>query len=135
YSSDEIRRYIIINKVIAYKYGGKDEEALTILNQEDWSSCADKYLLAVSVLKNEFNKAVQIMKRIGDSDKSINIWAYREWPLFKEFRKTNEFIEAYKEIFKEEFVITEKVMPEIESECKITEKTILTETIDEATII
>lgn len=112
YANDETRRYMILNKVISYKYGGKSEEAISILSKEDWSSCSDKYLLAVFVLKGEFTKSAQIMKRIGKDDETIDVLAYREWPLFKEFRKSAEFLEAYREVFEEEFVITEKTEPE-----------------------
>jgi len=112
YANDETRRYIILNKVISYKYGGKSEEAISILDKEDWSSCSDKYLLAVSVLKGDFTKSAQIMKRIGKDNESIDVLAYREWPLFKEFRKSTEFLEAYREVFEEEFVITEKAESE-----------------------
>lgn len=33
--------------------------------------------------------------------------AYKEWPLFKEFRKEKKFKELYNKIFDEEFTITE----------------------------
>lgn len=116
YYSDETKKYILLNKVLSYKFGGREVEAIQILDQVDWSSCADKYLLAVAVIKEQNDKAAFIMKRIGSDEAEIGPLQYREWPLFKEFIKTSEFTEAYKEIYKEVFVIKENEIPKTLSE-------------------
>jgi predicted transcriptional regulator YdeE len=43
------------------------------------------------------------MKLIGNNPEKISIIHYREWPVFKEFRKTEQFLKAYQEIFNETF--------------------------------
>jgi hypothetical protein len=40
-------------------------------------------------------------------NKHLNKDAYREWPLFRQFRKTDEFKNVYKEIFGEDLVYIE----------------------------
>jgi len=47
------------------------------------------------------------MKSIGTSNKHVNKDAYREWPLFRHFRKRDDFKLAYKEVFNEELVYIE----------------------------
>lgn len=96
-----------INKALAYYLLGKKEECVNSLNKCDWSATSDKFKLATSVIREEYPKSIQIMKSIGASNQHINKDAYREWPLFKNFRKTKEFKLAYKEIFNEDFVYLE----------------------------
>jgi hypothetical protein len=96
-----------INKALAHYLSGKKDECLDVLNKHDWSATSDKFKLATAVLREQYSIAVDQMKIIGTTNKHITKDAYREWPLFKEFRKTTEFQLAYKEIFSEEFVYIE----------------------------
>lgn len=107
YSSDETRRILIINQVISYKFGGIPEKALKLLEAEDWSSSADRFQLAVAVLRDDFEHASKIMKQIGKNSQPCELH-YREWPVFEEFRKSKQFLSSYKEIFNEDFKLQEK---------------------------
>jgi hypothetical protein len=91
------------------------------LDKHDWSATSDKFKLAISVLKEDYQKAIELMKSIGSTNKHLNKDAYREWPLFRQFRKTDEFKKAYLEIFGEELVYVEtkpKGLEDILSEIK-----------------
>jgi hypothetical protein len=79
-----------------------------ILNKNDWSATKDKFQLAVSVLKKEYEKAVKFMKRIGSTNDEVRQISYMEWPLFDDFRKEITFQESYKEIFGIDFQIIER---------------------------
>lgn len=100
--SNEVSLTFKINLAIAYKWQGKDEECGKLLDAVDWSALADKFQLAVSVLRNEYDHAVRIMKTIGSLSRPTKA-EYRDWPLFREFRKSDQFKKAYQEIFGEPF--------------------------------
>lgn len=99
---------LTINKGLAYYLSDKKDECKKVLAKHDWSATSDKFKLAISVLNEDFEKAVEIMKTIGDKSTHITKDAYREWPLFRQFRKTDKFKEVYNEIFGVELVYEER---------------------------
>jgi hypothetical protein len=100
--SDESRRTFIINRAQAYKWKGNNTKSISILSKEDWSATSEKFKLAEAVLKDEFSRAADIMRELGPDGK-LNKSVYRDWPLFKEFRKSPEFQKAFHDVFKESF--------------------------------
>lgn len=105
---------LTINQSLAHYLSGKKEVAKKILGNHDWSATSDKFKLATAVLKEEFESAIKLMKVIGDTNDHVNKDAYREWPLFRTFRKRDDFKNAYKEIFLEELVYIEHKPKELE---------------------
>lgn len=103
----EIVCVLTINKALAHYLSDKKEECKNVLKKHDWSATNDKFKLAIAVLNEDYETAIDLMKSVGTSNKHINQDAYREWPLFRQFRKTDEFKAAYKEIFNEELVYIE----------------------------
>ncbi|HVB35935.1 MAG TPA: hypothetical protein VND42_01750, partial [Candidatus Acidoferrales bacterium] len=65
-----------------------------------WGAKALRFKMVQSVLLDDFKAAIDIMKQIG-ADGDINKHFYREWPVFKEIRKSQEFAVAFEEIFGE----------------------------------
>lgn len=106
FSCDQMRKFIIINKAIAFKMLDKEEECKKIIKNEDWS-IGNEFKLAKLVLEDDFTNAKALMLKIGNADEMLCKKAYANWPLFKKFRKTEEFKSAYFELFKEEFSIEE----------------------------
>lgn len=47
------------------------------------------------------------MIKIGTNDELVNQKAYNKWPLFKLFRKTEQFKTSYLELYNEEFTLEE----------------------------
>lgn len=108
FSTDDLRLRIILNRAQTYKWLNQEEECKKIIKSEDWSARADLYKLASSVLINDYPNSILIMKNIGDNPKIIEKTFYRDWPIFKLFIQTQEFKDAYFEIFGESFEITEE---------------------------
>lgn len=100
HSSDDMRRRLVVNRAQAYKWLGKKEKALEIMAAEDWTASSDTFRLADAVIHDDFERAAAYMERAGKKeDKS----SYRDWPLFKEFRKTEAFLRTYEAVFGEAF--------------------------------
>src|SRR5262245_5546832 len=87
-----------INLAQAHKWLGDNALCLDTLEREDWSAASDDYLLGVSVLKDQFDDASAIMKKMGRNG-PIKKEAYDEWPVFKEFRKTDAYLQSYRHLF------------------------------------
>lgn len=110
-----------INKALAHYLSNNKVACIKVIDKHDWSATSDKFKLAISVLKEEYETAIELMKSVGSTNKHLNKDAYREWPLFRQFRKTDEFKKAYLEIFGEELVYVEtkpKGLEDILSEIK-----------------
>lgn len=105
HSSEESKLYLLINKAQAYKWAGCEKECNEVLDSIDWSTKSLKYLLSRHVLRDEYLEAETIMRQIG-KDGEIKIYDYLEWPLFQKFRETNEFRNAYLEIFGADYQVT-----------------------------
>jgi hypothetical protein len=106
WSSDERRRTLVVNRCQAYKWGGRSEMARRILEVEDWSAAADKFKLAEAVLHDDFAKAALLMAKLGADSKDVQKGDYREWPLFREFRRSAEFLSTYEQLYAEPFRVT-----------------------------
>jgi len=102
HASAEIELVFKVNLAIAYKWQGKGEDCRRILDSVDWSPLSDKFQLAVAVLRDDFDSAGRIMRAIGASSRPTKA-EYRDWPLFREFRKSEQFTQAFHEVFGEPF--------------------------------
>jgi hypothetical protein len=100
YSSADCRLRFVINRAQAYKWSGDNVRALQILDGEDFSALRDEFKLANAVLREDYKQALDIVKTIG-AHGGIGICDYREWPLFREFRKQRELDSIIFEVFGE----------------------------------
>lgn len=98
-SSDLMSKINIINLVIAYKMSGENDKAQKLLGSIDWSASISDFKLANSVLSNDFDGAKEIMLKIKGDGEIINESSYHNFPLFFEFRESEQFLEGYKEAF------------------------------------
>jgi len=99
---EDSRLRTIINMAQAHKWSKQQDIALLVLKRDSWATRNDVFQLAVAVIRDDFNGASVLMKRIGPDGK-ITANDYRDWPLFQEFRKTKEFTAAYQDVFGCEF--------------------------------
>jgi len=106
FSSEQFRKFVIVNKAIAYKMLNKEKECKQVIKSEDWS-IGNEFKLAKLILEDSFVEAKKLMIKIGDNDEVVNKKAYENWPLFEKFRLTEEFKSTYLELFKEEFTLEE----------------------------
>lgn len=88
-----------INLAIAYKKSKKPDECLKVLTSCDWTASIRDFKLAVAVLKDEYEKAADLMRQIGKSGELVHQGAYHDWPLFSEFRDRDEFCKAYLDVY------------------------------------
>jgi hypothetical protein len=100
--NEESRRAFIINRAQAYKWNRQENICSLILSKDDWAGQDERFQLAVAVLNDDFALAARIMEKIGAG--SAQDASYRDWPLFKEFRKSPEFLQTYEKIFNKPFV-------------------------------
>ncbi|MDZ8104714.1 MAG: hypothetical protein RM338_03700 [Nostoc sp. DedQUE12a] len=105
--SDKTKLMVILNKPQTLKWEGKNKQAIHLLKNTDWNILSDEFKLANAVLTDDFDEAYKIMLRIGDHQK-ISIISYREWPIFREFRNSQQFLKGYEEVFKEPFLLNEE---------------------------
>jgi hypothetical protein len=98
FTESRSRLVCTVNLAQAHKWRGDEEECRKILKGEDWSSSSDDFLLVVAVLEERHDDAVRLMRKIG-SKGDVKKVDYDTWPAFRIFRKTQEFIRTYTDIF------------------------------------
>ena len=77
---------------------------------EDWSSVKPLISLILSVLKDEFDSAVEQVKHIGNDPKELDKSLFEDSVLFSEFVKQKEFKETYKSIYNTDFCYSRKAI-------------------------
>ncbi len=70
-----------------------------MLAEVNWSGTINDFQLAEAVLTDRFNNAATLMKRIGKTGDIVTESAYHEWPLFRAFRESTEFVSAYEDVY------------------------------------
>ena len=93
------QKIITVNYAQALKRNGAVEEAEKVLDEVDWSAAAAPFKLAKAVLMEDYQEASTLMKKIGPQEEFLTEDAYHTWPLFIEFRETDEFASTYLEVF------------------------------------
>lgn len=94
----------IVNCCVGMKFSEQDDRADTLIHSIDWSANSRDFKLAIEVLKENYDDAIEIMKSIGRSGEIIQQHSYHTWPLFFRFREKQEFHDAYFEIYSENFL-------------------------------
>lgn len=98
FSSEGAQLTLTVNRAQAYKWRGDEDRCKRIMKAVDWSAKSDQFRLADAVLADDWVHAAKVMRRIG-KDGAIDQNEYRDWPLFREFRKQQPFLDAYEEVF------------------------------------
>lgn len=93
---------LIVNRAQAYKWSGDQERCKKIMKAVDWSAKSDEFRLADAVLREDWPGAAKLVSRIG-ADGVVSALDYRDWPLFREFRKQDAFLDAYRSTFGVDF--------------------------------
>lgn len=104
HSNERFQLLALVNRAIAAKQRGRADETTSLLGSEDWSAKASEFSLAVAVLLDRYDEAAAIMRRIGNKGEMVTGASYHLWPLFREFRGSPEFLDAYKDVFGYAFV-------------------------------
>lgn len=102
HSSEHEALWFKIHKAQALKWEGQEGECRDVLKSVDWSAKGLKFNLARSVLEENYEESVQLMKSIG-KDGEVHKIDYKTMPLFKKFRQSSLFLATYEDIFDEKF--------------------------------
>lgn len=103
-SSDQIDRINTVNYAIALRAVGKKESSISILDKKDWSATTHDFRLAYAVLTDDYDDAKSHMLKIGKSGELLDEFSYHDWPLFRDFRDSNQFASGYEEIYGYKYV-------------------------------
>lgn len=98
-STDVTSRVFTVNYAIALKAIDKNSAAKKILDKKDWSATIYDFKIAYAVLTDDFEEAQKLMIKIGKQGELISELAYHDWPLFREFRDTQEFFDGYSTVY------------------------------------
>jgi hypothetical protein len=104
HSKDSNKRIMIINLAQAHKWTGNEEMCTKTLNREDWSAAEDRFKLAVAVLRNDFDQVYNLVQKLSHDSSFLKAY-YRDWPLFKQLRKQDEFLQVFQKCYGEPFKV------------------------------
>lgn len=107
--NDSLKNVFIVNGALSKHLQEKKEEAKQILDKKDWSASSDDFKLAYAVLTEDYERAYEIMIKIGDKGE-VDKSDYKQWPLFNKILKEERFKEIFKSIFKEDYSVMETPM-------------------------
>lgn len=113
-ADDQHRKIFLINRCIALYYQDRTADMEKSLAAVDWSAMHPKFLLAVHTLRRQWNEAIEIMGKADLTEKE-----FINWPLFRDFRKTEEFRAKFKILFGKD--PTYEPRPEVEQGAKTAE--------------
>jgi hypothetical protein len=100
-ADDDSYRVFIINKCIALKHLKDKKSMNALLDSVNWKKSGPVFLLAVEVLKGNYDEAEAIMGKMdGKNPRESD---FKDWPLFKEFRETDNFKKAFRKIYKKNY--------------------------------
>lgn len=98
-STESTERIFLINHAIALNAIDKKKEAKDLLNTKDWSATLLDFKLAYAVINYDYDEAQKIMIKIGKQGELVSELPYHDWPLFREFRETDQFLSGYEEVY------------------------------------
>lgn len=99
------RRRLIINYANAIKLNGNKEEALKIINKEDWSACDIPFHICISAINDDDNSVIDMIETAHKADK-LSASDFRDWPVFRKIRNNKAYIDKFEEIYGEKIFTT-----------------------------
>jgi hypothetical protein len=103
HASDETKRIKIINRAQTYRWLDQKAESVKQIKDVDWTASSYQFRLGAAVLLDTYDEGARLMRLIGAKGE-VSKSDYRDWPLFRDFRDTAAFKEAFQEIFGEPVV-------------------------------
>lgn len=87
---DSNRKMLIINLAQCHLWCKRDNEALKLLNETDWSMCNVEFKICIETIRRNFSQVVGLLEKY---DGKLNLEQYDllEWPVFKELRQDQTF--------------------------------------------
>ena len=98
-STNVMERIYSVNYAIALKAIDKNSAAKNTLDKRDWSATTYDFKLAYAVLTDNYKDAKELMIKLGKEGELISELSYHDWPLFREFRDSDEFFCGYENVY------------------------------------
>jgi hypothetical protein len=114
--NDRCRRMMLINHANAVRLQKRKEEAIKLLDVEDWSAVSDDFKICVAAIRGEIDEVVFLMNKIGKGGQPTPE-DYRTWPVFRGLRSNPKIAAAFSEIFGQPIIrqrLKELALPEAE---------------------
>ena len=105
--NDTTCNILLVNQALSKHLNKKENEARSLISSKDWSASSDEFKLAYNVILGNDEIVFSLMKKIGKNG-DVSKGDYKIWPLFTNYRKREDFKKTFKEIFGEEYTISEK---------------------------
>ena len=100
---EKVLKIMLLNHAQAAKWSGNTELLRDLLASVDWSGSLPEFQMAVEILKENYEKAAEWMVKIGRNSDLMPAHGYVGWPIFREFRSTPQFLEAFRSTFDVDF--------------------------------
>jgi len=121
HANDSNRRIMLINRAQAYRWNGEADQCKSILDTEDWSLCDNKFKLAVATLQDDFERCYQLIRHL-QHDKDFHKPFYKDWPIFRELRKQDDFRKLYQECYGEPLAVEQTTGEEVNVDEDVNQK-------------
>jgi hypothetical protein len=98
HSSEAQRCRFVVNYAQSFKWADDLATCAEIIDGQDWTAAGIEFRLAVAVLKEHWSLAEKLMEQIARAD-DLPMEAFRDWPLFRDFRHTPGFARVYHDVY------------------------------------
>lgn len=116
--AEPANRYLcVINLAQAQRWSGDTASAARTLQQIEYGVLDSRFCLAKAALSGEFALAAKYMRQ-GGHNGPYTKEQYRDWPVFRELRKTPEFANTYLQVFGHSFESVIEELREIAQRAK-----------------
>jgi hypothetical protein len=106
HENESTQRVLCINLAQCYKWQDNSNKCKEVLGRVDWSATEDRFKIAEAVLKDDYERALVLMRRLRHDESFLKKY-YKDWPLFQGLRRHEGFGDVYRECYGEEFKIEE----------------------------
>jgi hypothetical protein len=128
--NDMNRRMMLVNHAQALHWAGRKQESLNFIKGHDWTGAIRDLRLAVAVLEEKYSDASALMLQIGRKGEIVDCRGYVDWPIFRDFRLSLEFRNAFLAVYEVPF---DDEVKKLESETIASVEAKVTLEIDHAT--
>lgn len=103
FSSQLFSTLYSVNKALIYSRQKKKKDVDAVIASIEWRILSENFQMAKLVLQEDFEGAAMLMRRLGPQSSVVSELDYLQWPILEEFRKTESFRTAFREVFERGF--------------------------------
>ncbi|OZF04395.1 hypothetical protein CH302_03055 [Rhodococcus sp. 15-2388-1-1a] len=101
HSSEQHTLVFRVNRAQTFKWIGNQQACESILNTIDWDARDVGLRLSRAVLFDDFAEAGELMHEAGSTN-HVRKSAFDHWPVYREFRHSEEFRRVYRDLYQED---------------------------------